>query len=154
MEMPKPHDAHAKLQRLVGEWTGDEHMHPSPWDPKGGMAIGRVHNRLALDGFAVLQDYEQERNGNVTYRGHGVFTWDQAEKVYLLYWFDSIGSPLNTFKGSFTDRVLTLVSTGPQGQVRATFDFTKEGSYSYRMDVSPDGSAWSIFVEATYTRKP
>ena len=153
MEMPKPQEAHAKLQRLVGEWSGEELMHPSPWDPKGGTAIGRVHNRLALDGFAVVQDYEQERNGKVTYRGHGVFTWDQGEQCYYLHWFDSIGSPLNVFKGAFVDTLLTLVSTGPQGQVKATFDFRKVGSYAYRMDMSPDGSNWATFTEGVYERQ-
>ena len=66
MEMPKPGSPHQKLQRLSGKWTGEEKMHPSPWDPKGGAATGRILNRLSLDGFVVVQDYEQERSGNIS----------------------------------------------------------------------------------------
>ena len=53
-----------------------ERLYPSPWDPTGGPAVGHIENRAALDGFAVVHDYEHERNGSVTYRGHGIFTWD------------------------------------------------------------------------------
>ena len=51
MEMPKPTDVHKKLERLAGKWKGEEKMYPSPWDPNGGIAVGRVNNRPALDGF-------------------------------------------------------------------------------------------------------
>lgn len=37
-------------------------MKPAPWNPKGGTAIGRVSNRLALDRYNVSQDYTQERD--------------------------------------------------------------------------------------------
>ena len=47
-------------------------MHPSQWDPKGGVAIGRTKSRLALNGFALISDYEQKRDGVVTFTGHGV----------------------------------------------------------------------------------
>ena len=76
MEMPRPGDAHKKLAALVGDWTGDETLHPSPWDPAGGAAQAQVTNRWVADGFAVVQEYEQRRNGKVTFRGHGVFWFD------------------------------------------------------------------------------
>ncbi|MGE5277442.1 MAG: DUF1579 family protein [Acidobacteriota bacterium] len=74
--MPRPGEPHRQLRKLVGSWRGEERLSPSPWDPVGGTAVGRVENRSALDGFAVVQDYEQERNGAVGFRGHRVFSWD------------------------------------------------------------------------------
>jgi hypothetical protein len=153
MEMPRPTPAHAKLTKLVGEWIGDEHLSPSPWDPKGGQAVGRVHNRLSLDGLAIVQDYEQERSGMVNFRGHGVFLWDGAEQQYHLHWFDSMDQPPGIFRGTFDNNILRLVSVNAQGHARATFDFTKDGSYDYRMEVSPDGRVWYPFMEGTYKRK-
>ena len=36
-------------------------MTPSEWDPKGGYAVGRTPSRVALGGFAIVADDEQER---------------------------------------------------------------------------------------------
>jgi len=153
MDMPKPTDAHRKLQKLVGNWKGDEQLYPSPWDPKGGPAVGRVQNRLALDGFVVIQDYEQERNGSVSFRGHGVFSWDARGQCYVMHWFDSMGTGHEAYRGQFQSDVLTLTSRFPQGQSRAVFDLSKDGHYSFRMDVSPDGNQWHTFMEGNYSRE-
>lgn len=58
MDMPKPSSGHLRLERMAGSWEGEEKMHPSPWDPKGGVAAGRMKNRPALSGFALIGDYE------------------------------------------------------------------------------------------------
>ena len=150
MEMPKPNAQHAKLQQLVGTWVGEEKMHPSPWSQSGGTAIGRVFNRPSLDGFVVVQDYEHERDGKVNFRGHGVFTWDQTENCYILYWFDSMGFPPNIYKGTFDNSVLRMISKTSQGQVRATWDFSKRGVNTYLMELSQDGQQWSAMVDGSY----
>jgi hypothetical protein len=152
MEMPKPTDAHRKLHRLAGVWEAEEKMYPSPWDPKGGTARGRVDNRIALEGFAVVQDYEQRMGSSVGFRGHGVFTWDPALKSYVLYWFDSMGMGQNIFQGSFDGNVLTLAMQSPQGHTRASWEITTERTYSYRMEVSGDGMQWQPMMEGKYSR--
>ena len=115
MEMPKPGDAHKKLDALVGEWGGDEKLHPSPWDPAGGGALARVTNRRVADGFAVVQEYEQSRNGQVTFRGYGVFWFDPARDEYVMHWWDSMGSGANEYRGRFEGNVLRLSSPMSQG---------------------------------------
>ena len=152
MEMPKPTEAHKKLATLVGQWTGQEQMHPSPWDPKGGTATGRSDNRMALDGFALLHDYVQERNGAVSFTGHGVLTFDPQEKCYLMHWWDSMGFPANVFKGGFEGSTLTMTRPEAQGQSRAVWEFQDGKSYRFRMEFSPDGNQWHPFMEGTYAR--
>ena len=153
MEMPRPTRAHQELQRIAGDWIGKERIYPSQWDPKGGDAVGRVHNTPALDGFAVIQDYEQEKEGKVIFRGHGVFTWNQQEECYVLYWFDSSGMPGSLFKGSFENSLLTLLHHNPQAHVRAVWDFRAKDRYTYRLEMSPDGNSWSPFLDGSYDRK-
>jgi hypothetical protein len=153
MEMPRPTEAHRRLERIVGRWQGEERMLPSPWDPEGGSAIGRVRNDAALDGFAVVQDYEQERDGVVTFRGHGVFRWDASASEYALDWYDSLGFDPNHFRGTFDGDVLALVSRGAQGLTRAIFDFGQPGRYSYTMDVSGDGTQWTPMMHGVYLRE-
>jgi hypothetical protein len=40
-QMPVPGPPHKRLALLAGEWAGEEVLHPSPWDPEGGTALGR-----------------------------------------------------------------------------------------------------------------
>lgn len=154
MEMPRPTEKQEKMHRLVGRWRGEEKLFPSPWDPEGGTAVGRVDNRCALDGFVVLQDYEQERNGAISFRGHGVFSWNSVQQCYIMHWFDSMGTPVNEYKGDFEGPVLTLSCDMPQGgKSRAVFDFGPEGKYGFRMEISQDGEQWSPFMEGLYSRE-
>jgi hypothetical protein len=153
MEMPRPTEADDRLHRLVGRWRGEEYIFPSHLDPKGGQAIGIADNRAALDGFAVVQEYVQERGGVVNFRGHGVFRFDHHANEYVLHWFDSMGSTPSEFRGTFDGDVLTLTSRDDPGGVRATWDFSGHGRYRYRMDVSPDGERWMPFMEGDYARE-
>jgi hypothetical protein len=152
MEMPKLTDAHLKLSLLSGTWHGEEVLFPTPWDPYGGPAAGRVVNRVALDGFALVQDYEQQRGGSANFRGHGVFSWDSAKKSYMLYWFDSLGMGQNVFDGSFDEKVLVLTNQSPVGFTRASWDLTSPLTYFYRMEVSGDGTQWQKVMEGSYAR--
>jgi len=152
MDMPKPTAAHEKLAKLIGRWSGPETMPPGPWAPGGGTALGRVENRAALDGFVVIQDYAQERDGEVVFRGHGVFGWNPGAGHYTLHWFDSMGMGVNEYRGDFAGDVLSLISDSPMGKSRAVFDLGAAGRYVFRMDVSQDGQAWTTFMEGSYTR--
>lgn len=153
MEMPRPNEAHRKLERLAGNWTGQEKIYPSPWDPNGGTATARITNRLALDGFAIVQDYEQERRGKVTFRGHGVVCWDSMQKCYVFHWFDSMGMPPNQFKGIFEGNIFSLTCVDKQGHSRSVMEFTDASHYRWKMEMSPDGKQWIPFMEGQYERQ-
>ena len=150
MAMPILSPPHKALQILVGSWSGEETIHPSPFVPSGAVATGRVVNRLALDGFAVVQDYEQETAGKINFRGHGVFRYDLERGKYILYWFDSFGFPPTEYIGDLFDRVLRLSAVTPQGHARVTWDFSHPGHYHYVLEVSPDGQEWFPSIEGRY----
>jgi hypothetical protein len=153
MEMPKPGDAHKKLERLIGEWGGAETLHPAPWDPTGGPASARIVNRSIVDGFAVVQEYEQRRGGKVTFRGHGVFWYDAPKQQYVMSWWDSMGGSGGEFRGGFNGDVLELSAPMPQGgQSRASFDMSTPGQYAFVMEVSGDGQTWQPAMEGRYRR--
>jgi len=152
MEMPKPSAGHLALQRMEGTWVGEETMHPSQWDPKGGVAIGRNRHTFTLGGFALIVDYEQERDGEVTFTGHGVYTYDPKRDQYCLHWFDCMGSPPEVFVGRFDDDVLTLAHGGPGMHARMTYDWSVPDTLQGMMEMSPDGEDWKVLFEAVYTR--
>jgi hypothetical protein len=152
MEMPKPSAGHLKLEKIAGRWEGEEKMYPSPWDPKGGSAIGRINSRMALKGFALINDYEQERGGAITFTGHGVFTYDPKEDGYTLSWFDCMGVPPEIFKGNFEGNVLSLSHGGPGMHVRLAYDLSDAGQLATRMEMSQDGSSWNRFFDGRFRR--
>ncbi len=152
MEMPKPTPGHLMLEKLAGSWEGEETMHPSQWDPKGGIAIGRNKHELSLGGFALIADYEQERDGAITFTGHGVYTYNPNDDFYSLHWFDCMGSPPEVFVGGFEGDVLTVAHGGPGMHARMTSDLSTSGVMKAMMEMSPDGQDWKILFEATYKR--
>ena len=153
MEMPKPAPGHQRLAALAGNWEGEETMHPSQWDPKGGTAVGRNRSRRALNGFALITDYEQERDGVITFAGHGVMTFEPGTGLYSLHWFDTIGSPPEVFQGRFDGDRLTVAHGGPGMHARLTYDVTNPDMMWSSMEMSRDGVAWNTLFEARYRRR-
>lgn len=152
MDMPVVTDAHKKLNVFAGKWQGEEKMFPSPWDPKGGTAIGRSDTRIALDGFALVHDYEQERGGAITFRGHGILRYDAPTNRHQFHWFDSMGSPPELFEGGEKDGVWTFTSKNPIGYARCSFDFRTSGQYRFKMEMSEDGSTWAPMMDGVMKR--
>lgn len=152
-QMPTPTDEHRKLHVLAGEWVGEEKLSPSPWGP-GGAAVGRFSARVALDGFFVLQDYQEEKDGRVAFRGHAILGWDAQERTYTWYWIDTMGFvPAQPSRGHWAGDALTLQTTTPRGMARHTFRFPDEGTFQLRIENSFDGGAnWRTFMEGTYRR--
>ncbi len=152
MNMPKPTPGHFRLEELAGHWEGEETMHPSQWDPKGGTAIGRTRSWMALNGFALISDYEQERDGIITFTGHGVMSFDPKTSLYTLHWFDCMGSSPEVFVGRFNGNRLTVAHGGPGMHARMTYDVAEPQCMFSKMEMSPDGTAWNTLFEGRYQR--
>lgn len=153
MRLPALTEPHRRLERLVGSWRGEEKLEPTPLDPQGATAVASVRNVLGLDGFAVVQDYAQERDGRTTLRGHGLFRWDQERQEYVLHWFDSMGQEPTEYRGTFDDGVLSLQCLRAEGRTRAVWDFREPKRHTFRMEVSPDGKRWFLAMEGRYERQ-
>jgi len=153
MGIPKPSAGHLKLHVLAGRWQGEETMYPSQWDPKGGKATGRNVSRMSLSDFVLISDYEQERNGIITYAGHGVFTYQPKDNTYSLHWYDSMGSPPEAFIGGLSGDILTLAHGGPGMHARMTYDLSEAPNLlATKMEMSPDGSSWQTLFDARYRK--
>lgn len=154
MEMPKPTEEHRRLVSLLaGHWSGVEKMHPSPWDPQGGTAKATIDARAACDGFCVVTEYVQKRDGRVSYVGHGVTGYDAQHRRYLQHWSDSVsGMPPEAKPGVFDGDTLTFHGAGPAGRTRYVYRFATPGVQEFRIEVSPDGAVWHPFIEGRYVR--
>jgi hypothetical protein len=154
MQMPKPNKFHKKLEALVGDWAGDETMHPTPWEPQGGTAKGSYKVRPAFDGFGVVQDYMQKRGGKTSYRGHGVMGYDTQNNCYVWHWSDTMGGVATSVTtGKWERNKLTFQHAGPMAHVRYTYTFHRDGTVGFSIENSDDGQAWQPFMEGRYTKK-
>ncbi len=154
MEMPKPTPQHEKLRALVGSWTGDETMQPSPWDAQGGTAKAFLEARFELDGMFVVTDHRQERDGKVTYRGHGVFGWDAKQSVYTMYWFDSMGmDPGGPARGKWEGNTLLFEMKHAMGHSRYEYRFESESRYAFAIAMSQDGTTWKPWLDSVLVRQ-
>ena len=59
---PTALEEHRKLAVFAGEWSGDEMVFPSRWT-EGGKATAQVKARIDLNGFYLIQDTVQTRDG-------------------------------------------------------------------------------------------
>lgn len=150
MDMPKPGPGHEKMKVFVGEWRGKETMHPTQWMPEGGVRDAVISNRLALDGFAVVQDYVQSENGKPQFQGHAVIVKHPQADSYQMHWFDAFSPSL--FEGTFDGVKGVFVHKSGMGDNRATFDFFKPGHYRFKMEMSQDGKSWTPMMDGAYAK--
>jgi Protein of unknown function (DUF1579) len=137
MDMPKTGPEHARLLAFVGEWEGDEQLMASAWGP-AGVAFGRMSFRADLDGFAVIQDYIEQKDSHITFRGHGVLTVDPQTKDILWYWFDSFGFP---------------PEASARGAARYVYRITADSCEFSIENKFPNDPDFSLFMKGKYTRK-
>jgi hypothetical protein len=155
MEMPLPTAAHHQLYRLAGEWRGEDTMFPSDWAPEGSVAQASHSNRVSLGGFGVIDEFEQSRDGVVTFAGVGMWTVDPADtkNQCVLYSFDSLGMGMETYRGGWKGDVLIVQSRNPMGHFKMTYDLSDPDTVRSRMDFAADGKAWGGMFEGVYQRE-
>lgn len=153
MEMPKVAPEMSRLTALfAGTWRGEETLFPSEWDPVGGPATATWTVRPAVDGFALLIDYDEERDGTLVYRGHGVHGWDTFVGGFHVYWFDNIGSmPKAAVRATLDGNRYGYTEVTPRGHSRFRYQWD-DGLFTFRIDRSPDGVTWTPMHDGRYRR--
>ena len=149
---PTALEEHRKLAVFAGEWSGDEMVYPSRWNA-GGPATALIKARMDLNGFYLIQDAVQMRDGKETFSTHGVFTYDREDRTYKLFWYDSLGyTPPSPASGGWVGKTLTLVRGSLRGNARHVYEIIDDESYSLKIQFSPDAEGWADVLTGTYRR--
>lgn len=152
MEMPKAGEQHKKLHALAGKWVGEETFHPGPFGP-AGKATSTTNARMDLDGFYLISDHEQKRDGKVSYRGHGVFGYDTFQSKYTMHWYDVMGcDPGAPGLGTWDGNTLMFQHSHKMGHGRFTYVIESPNAYAFKMEFSQDGKNWMPFMDGKYKR--
>ena len=147
-----PLPEHARLAAFAGEWDGEEVVFPSRWTA-GGPATSRTVARMDLNGFYLIQDSVQMRDGKQVFATHGIFTFDRDDRTYKLFWYDSLGyTPPSPASGGWVGQTLTLVRGSLRGNARHVYEILNEDSYSLKIQFSPDAEGWADVLTGVYRR--
>ena len=147
-----PLTEHMRLSAFAGEWNGDETVFPSRWN-SGGPATSRVVARMDLNGFYLIQDSVQTREGKDVFAAHGLFTYDRDDRTYKLFWHDSLGyTPPSPASGGWVGNTLTLVRGSLRGNARHVYEILDDNSYSLKIQFSPDAEGWADVLTGLYRR--
>ncbi|MET3971197.1 MULTISPECIES: DUF1579 family protein [Bradyrhizobium] len=143
---------HARLAAFAGEWNGEEVVFPSRW-VAGGPATSHVVARMDLNGFYLIQDCVQMRDGKQAFATHGLFTYDRDDRTYKLFWYDSLGyTPPSPASGGWVGKTLTLVRGSLRGNARHVYEIIDDDSYSLKIQFSPDAEGWADVLTGIYRR--
>src|ERR1700688_1496847 len=149
---PTPLEEHRRLAVFAGEWSGDEMVYPSRWN-QGGPATSHVVARIDLNGFYLIQDTRQTRDGKESFATHGVFTYDREDRLYKLFWHDSLGYyPPSPASGGWTGKSLILVRGSLRGNARHVYEVLDDNSYSMKMQFSPEAGGGDDVLPGVYRR--
>ena len=149
---PTPLPEHQKLAVFAGEWAGEEMVNPSRWN-EGGPATSHVLARIDLNGFYLIQDSRQMRDGKESFATHALFTYDREERTYKLFWHDSLGYyPPSPASGGWAGASLTLVRGSLRGNARHVYEVIDDNSYSMKIQFSPDAEGWADVLTGVYRR--
>jgi len=143
---------HARLAAFAGEWNGEEVVFPSRWT-EGGPATSHTVARMDLNGFYLIQDSIQMRDGKQAFATHGIFTFDRDDRTYKLFWYDSLGyTPPSPASGGWVGQTLTLVRGSLRGNARHVYEILDDNSYSLKIQFSPDAEGWADVLTGVYHR--
>jgi Protein of unknown function (DUF1579) len=149
---PSPLPEHNKLSVFAGEWSGEEVVYPSRWTT-GGPATSRVSAQMALNGFYLIQDTVQMRDGKQSFATHGLFTYDREDRTYKLFWHDSLGYyPPSPASGGWAAKSLVLVRGSLRGNARHVYEVVDDNTYNMKIQFSPDAEGWSDVLTGVYRR--
>jgi hypothetical protein len=152
--MPKPGPEQKKLEYFVGNWTSEGDMKPGPMGPGGKMTVQEESTMMEGGFFVVIRSaFTSVSMGNGS--GIAVMGYDPFQKVYTYNEFNSWGEA-NQSKGTVDGDTWTWLSdikAGPQTMKgRFTMKILSPTSYTYKFEVSPDGTKWDLVMDGKDTK--
>src|SRR5260370_24660301 len=95
------------------------------------------------------------RDGKESVGRQGVFPYDREDRLYKLFWQDSLGYyPPSPASGGWSGKTLTLVRGSLRGNARHVYEVLDDNSYSTKIQFSPDAEGWADVLTGVYPRAP
>jgi hypothetical protein len=153
MGPPKPGPELKKLDYFLGTWTSDGDMKPGPMGP-GGKFTSTGHGEW-MDGGFFLVIHSDFKSGMGNSTGTAYMGYDPQEKVYTYDEFNSMGENIHS-KGTVDGDTWSWsndMKMGPQTmKAHYTMKALSPTSYTFKFEVSSDGSKWDTVMDGKATK--
>jgi len=141
------------LGRLAGRWVGSEILHSLSGVEPERKAQGCFSNRIFEARF-LINDYEQSVDGEIVFRGHGVYGFDPGSGRYSMYWIDSQGGAVGPIvAGDLEANRLVFLRQGAGGATRYAYTFEGPGGFRFELSVSLDGRTFRPVLAGRYEKR-
>ena len=151
----KPGPELKKIDYFNGVWTSQGEAKPSFMGP-GGKFTESAHSAWMDGGFflVIQSDFKGGAMGNST--GTALMGYDPQEKVYTYDAFSSMGEAIHS-KGTIdgdTWNWTNEMKMGPQTmKARYTMKILSPTAYTFKFEMSQDGTKWDTMMEGKATKK-
>ena len=153
MEMPKPAPELKKLDYFVGSWTMDGDMKPSPMGPGGKMGGAEQCQWMEGGYFLVSRDTFKGTMGSGT--GVAYMGYSAEDKVYTYDAFSSMGEAdhsKGTLDGDTWNWTSEQKMNGQMMKGHFTIKILSPTSYTFKFEMSQDGTNWNTVMEGKATK--
>ncbi len=152
---PKPAPELKKLDYFLGTWTSEGDVKPGPMGPGGKFTTSGNGKWMEGGFFLVIQsDFKSAGMGNFT--GTAYMGYNPDEKVYTYDEFNSAGENVHS-KGTLDGDTWNWTNEfkmGPQTmKARYTMKILSPDSYTFKFEMSADGTKWDTSMEGKATKK-
>ncbi|HKR33455.1 MAG TPA: DUF1579 family protein [Steroidobacteraceae bacterium] len=153
-DAPKPGPEQKALGYFAGKWTSEAEMKPGPFGPGGKMTSVDTCEWFAGGFQLVCRGQGSGAMGSMTTLG--VIAYSPTEKSYTYYGIDSTGMA-DYSKGQKSGKTWSFGSksemNGKPFHSRYTMVESSPTSYTYKWDMSEDGTKWTTVMEGKSTKK-
>jgi hypothetical protein len=153
MEIPKAPELKT-LDVFAGSWTLSGEMKPGPMGPGGSMTETESCKWMEGGYFLVCNVDFKSSMGNGT--GTAYLSYDANQKMYTYDAFNSMGEAEHS-KGALEGDTWTWSSEEKMGsqvaKARFIIKVASPSSYSFKFDMSPDGTTWATVMDGKATKQ-
>ncbi len=152
-QMPSPAPELKKLDFLAGNWTDQADMKASPMGPGGKMTMTEKNEWMPGGFFLTLHSTFTGQMGSGS--GIAFMGYDADAKQYTYDEFNSMGERSHS-TGSLDGGTWTWIGDQKMGSQtmkgRFTMKVLSPTSYSFKYEMSPDGTTWNTVMDGKSTK--
>ncbi len=154
MPTPKPAPELKKADYFIGNWKLEGEMKPGPMGPGGKMTMTEEDKWMDGNFFVVAHSkFESAVMGGGT--SISFIGYNPDQKAYTYDEFNSMGEVEHS-TGTFDGSTWTWLGDQKMGENtikgRFTMKILTPTSYSFKYEMSPDGTTWNDVMDGTATR--